>query len=71
MLPPLDQHLLLTLAALAGCAVIAVLSFRRHFTPTDRYRRINWMIVCLACVAVAFVLVVHIVNLAGFETGRR
>ena len=49
---------------------MGVLAYRRHFRPVLRYRRVNWMVVCLGAVAVAFVLVVHLVNLAGFETGR-
>ena len=70
---PYLTDLNLSLAALLLSAVIGIVSFHRHFTPGRgfRYRRINWMVVCLFCVSVAFVLVVHIVNIAGFETGRR
>lgn len=68
----LDTPLNVALAVLA-CAGAAALSFRRHFSFGQgyRHRRINWMVVCLAFVAVGFVLFVHLVNLAGVETGRR
>jgi len=67
----MTQDLALTLGGLLFCGILAVLSFRRHFIPGRHYRRINWMVICLACVAVAFVLIVHLVNIAGFETGNR
>ena len=72
-LEPYLTDLNLSLAALLLSTVVGVASFHRHFTPGRgfKYRRINWMVVCLFCVSAAFVLLVHIVNIAGFETGRR
>lgn len=61
----------LTLAGLVASAGVAAFGYWRHFRPTVHYRRINWMVVCLGAVSVAFVLLVHLANLAGFETGRR
>ena len=73
MLPELlSSRTATTALALAVCAAMAALAYHRHFTPARgfRHRKINWMVVCLAFVAVSFVLLVHLVNLAGFETGR-
>lgn len=63
----------LTVAGLALCLLIGLLSYHRHFAPVrgGGYRRVNWMVVGLAFVALAVMLLVHLVNLLGIETGRR
>lgn len=66
------QDLQYTLVALAFCAGLGILSFRRNFARHDEFkpRMVPWMIIALACLATNFMLIVHLVNLAGFETGR-
>jgi predicted Abi (CAAX) family protease len=71
MFETINHDLALTLGGLLICALGGVLTFRRHFIPGRNYRRINWMVVCLAFVSVSFILLVHLVNIAGFETGNR
>ena len=67
-----SEDLTLTLAAIAGCALLGVIAFRRHFARHDKLkpRMVPWMIISLACLATGFMLVVHLVNLMGFKTGR-
>ena len=71
MSPELD--LILTVSGIAVCAVLAALGIRLRFTEKDDIRpyRMPWMIIALVCIAVGFMLVVHLVNLFGFETGGR
>ena len=61
-----------TLAALAFCALLGVYGFWRNFKKHDNLKApiVPWMIVCLACLATGFMIIVHLVNLMGFETGR-
>jgi len=33
-------------------------------------RMVPWMLIFLACVSTGMMIVVHLVNLMGFETGR-
>lgn len=65
--------LLQSLGGVAVCALLAAWSFRRHFSfgRGYRHRRVNWMVVSLAFLALGFMLLIHAVNLAGFETGSR
>lgn len=67
-----QTDLIITLTALSICAALGSFSFIRHFKPHDNLkgRIIPWMIVCLACLATGFMVVVHLVNLLGWETGR-
>ena len=57
----------------AACLLFAVWALHRHHTVGrgGAYRRINWMVPALLAVSFAFVGLVHVVNLAGFETGGR
>ena len=67
-----QQDLTATLAALFVCACLGSYGFIQHFKKTDRFKApiIPWMIVSLACLATGFMLIVHLVNLMGLETGR-
>lgn len=62
-----------TCVALALCGAIGVFSFHRHFRPHDKLepRMIPWSIIAMACLATCFMLIVHLVNVLGFETGNR
>lgn len=61
-----------TLLAMACVALIGAFSFRRHFALHDKPepRMVPWMIIFLACIATSLMLLVHLVNLLGFKTGR-
>lgn len=63
----------ITLTALAVCAAIALLSYNRHFRRHDsvKPRMVPWSVIGLAALATGFMLVVHLVNIFGFETGGR
>ncbi|MEL6686193.1 MAG: hypothetical protein AAFP97_01070 [Pseudomonadota bacterium] len=69
--PTLD--LILTLTGIAICAVLAAVGIRLRFKEKTDIRpyRMPWMIIALVSIAIAFMLVVHLVNLFGFETGNR
>ncbi len=63
----------LTLIAMAVCAAITLFSLRRQFVEKTAIRpyRVPWMFIALVAIATAVMLLVHLVNLFGFETGRR
>jgi hypothetical protein len=69
--PQLD--FILTLSGIALCAVLAFFGIRLRFREKTDIRpyRMPWMIIALVAIAVGFMLVVHLVNLFGFETGGR
>jgi len=64
---------LISFIALAICAGLAVLGFRQNFKEKTEFRRVRppWMIIALAAISVGFMVLVHIANLFGLETGRR
>lgn len=68
-----SDDLTLTLVALVFCAALGVVSFRNHFAEKTSIKphRLPWMIIALASIATGFMVVVHLANLMGFETGRR
>ena len=63
----------MTLTGLAFCAIVGTFSFFRHFKKTEKYKApiIPWIIPAMACIATGFMLIVHLVNLMGIETGGR
>ena len=67
-----SDDLKISVMALVFLAALGALSFRNHFKKheTIKPHRLPWMIICLGSIATSFMLVVHIVNLLGFETGR-
>ena len=67
-----SNDLKFTLLALCVCAALGTISFKRHFAKHDKLkpRMVPWMLICLACVSTGVMIVVHLVNLMGFETGR-
>lgn len=68
-----SDDLMLTLIALAFCAGLAVISFRNHFGEKKSIKphRLPWMIIALGSIATGFMVIVHLANLLGFETGNR
>lgn len=71
MHPNID--LILTLSGIVICAGLAFTGIRLRFREKTNIRpyRMPWMIIALVAIAVAFMLVVHLVNIFGFETGGR
>ncbi|MDB2438625.1 hypothetical protein N9W89_07895 [Hellea sp.] len=57
---------------LAACVLIGIFAFRRHFAKHDKLkpRMVPWIIISLAAIATGFMVLVHLVNLLGIETGR-
>lgn len=68
-----SQDLTYTLIALVLVAGLGFVAFQRNFAKHDKLkpRMVPWMIIALGCIATAFMLVVHLMNLVGFETGGR
>lgn len=68
-----SQDLTISLIAVAICAGLAVLGMRNNFKEKHDIRphRPPWMVISLGSIAVGFMVVVHIANLLGFETGNR
>jgi len=67
-----SDDLLISFIALAICIGLVILGFRENFKEKTEFRSIRppWMIIALAAISVGFMILVHIVNLLGFETGR-
>ena len=65
--------LTLTLIGLALCAGLALLGLKGRFAEKTDIRpyRVPWMPIALLAIAVGFMLLVHLANLFGFETGQR
>lgn len=64
--------LILTLTTLLVCVILAIVGIKKRFTEKTDIRpyRIPWMIIALVAIALGFMLLVHLVNLMGFDTGR-
>lgn len=69
----LSNDLLFTIIGLAACVLIGVFAFRRHFAKHDKLkpRMVPWIIISLGSIATGFMLLVHLVNILGVETGGR
>jgi len=65
--------LIATITGLLACALIAAFAFFKHFKKHDGFKApiIPWIIPSLAALATGFMLLVHLVNILGIETGRR
>ncbi len=68
-----SEDLTISLIALAICGGLVVLGFRQNFKEKTEFRSVRppWMIIALAAISVGFMVVVHIANLFGLETGGR
>ena len=68
-----SHDLALTLTGIVVCAALALVGIRQRFTEKQDIRpyRMPWMPIALLAIAVGFMLIVHLANIAGFETGRR
>lgn len=68
-----SEDLMISLIALAICVGLVILGFSQNFKEKTEFRRVRppWMIIALAAISVGFMILVHIANLFGFETGAR
>lgn len=68
-----DFDLILTVSGILICAVLAAVGIKLRFRETTDIRpyRMPWMIIALVSIAIGFMLIVHLVNLFGFQTGGR
>ncbi|WP_409432415.1 hypothetical protein ACJ3XI_09385 [Litorimonas sp. RW-G-Af-16] len=68
-----SDDLMISSIALLICIVLGILGFRNNFKVHDTLKphRPPWMLISLASIATGFMLLVHIANLIGFETGGR
>jgi hypothetical protein len=68
----ITNDLLGTSVGLAICVLVGVFAFRRHFAKHDKLkpRMVPWIIISLGAIATGFMLLVHLVNILGIETGR-
>lgn len=66
------DDLTLTVIGLIICASLAVLGLRNHFAEKKSIKphRLPWMIISLGSIATGFMVIVHLANLIGFQTGR-
>lgn len=69
----MTPHLIYTLLGLAGCVAFGLFSYNRHTREHNELnpRMVPWIFIAMACLATSFMLVVHLVNIFGFETGNR
>ena len=67
-----QTDLILTLIGIVVCAGLALAGIRGRFKEKTDIRpyRMPWMPIALLAISVGFMLVVHLANIAGFETGR-
>ena len=68
-----SDDLLISIVALLICAGLVVVGFRQNFKEKTEFRRVRppWMLIALAAISVGFMILVHIANLMGLETGNR
>ncbi len=68
----LSNDMTISLIGLTICIFFGVVGFRNHFKKhtTIKPHRLPWMLISLAAIATGFMLLVHVVNLFGLETGR-
>ena len=69
----MTPDILYTLLALIACLGLGILSYHLHTREHNKLqpRMVPWIIIAMACLATRFMLIVHLINLFGLETGRR
>lgn len=67
-----QTHMTVTIMILLACMGVGAFAFhmgsREH--NSLKPRMMPWMIIAFGCAASALMVLVHLVNLLGFETGR-
>lgn len=68
-----SDDLLLSFVALLVFGGLAAFALHAHFKKHDKIRlhKPPWMLICLGSISIAFMIVVHIANLFGLETGQK
>ena len=71
MLELFTPEITYTLIAALICAGIGVFSYKRHTREHNELepRMIPWIMIAMGCLATSFMLLVHLANLFGLETG--
>lgn len=66
-----DSHLLLTIVILIGAMGLGALCYHLGTRPHDKLtpRMMPWKFLSFGFIATALMVLVHLVNLLGFETG--
>ncbi|NNC38469.1 MAG: hypothetical protein EX271_04555 [Acidimicrobiales bacterium] len=72
-MPEFNTDFYLTVSGLAICLGLGLLSWKLHMRENNsvKPRMVPWIIIAMGCLATGFMLLVHLVNLFGFETGGR
>jgi len=62
----------MTTLVLVGTVCLGIFSYRRHTREHNELapRMVPWIIIALGCLATSFMVLIHLVNLLGFETGQ-
>lgn len=68
----MTPDIIYTLLGLIAVLGLGAVSYRLHTREHNELapRMIPWIIIAMACVATSFMLIVHLLNLFGLETGR-
>ena len=68
----ITREILITFLMVLSFLGFGLFSFSRHTRAHDKLepRMVPWSFISMACLATAFMLLVHLVNLFGFKTGR-
>lgn len=69
----MDLNIIYTFTGLIACVALGLFSYNRHTREHNKLspRMIPWIVIAMGSLATSFMLVVHLVNLFGFETGNR
>ncbi len=69
----MDLEIIYTVLALGACISLGLFSYNRHTREHNELapRMVPWIIIAMGSLATSFMLIVHLVNLFGFETGNR
>ena len=68
----MENPIVMTTLVLLGTVSLGIFSYRRHTREHNELapRMVPWIIIALGCLATSFTVLIHLVNLLGFETGR-
>ncbi len=68
----MTQDFLFSLIGLIACLLFGGFSFYRHRRAhySLRPRMIPWAVISMGFIATAFMVGVHLINLAGYHTGK-
>ncbi len=69
----MNENILYAFLALGACVALGLFSYNRHTREHNELapRMVPWIMIAMGSLATCFMLIVHLVNLFGFETGNR